>query len=161
MNQHDKQEFNLSDEPQLASRWSRLGASLIDMIISLVFLLPLIYFTGGFDGFSQNPPVAMSYTYQILLSVLSIGLYCAINWTLLATKGQTVGKSVMDMRIVNLDGTQPSRTNILIKRYAPYVLIPYIPFIGTIVSFIGIVMIFGKQKRCLHERIAGTKVVKC
>lgn len=161
MNQHDKQEFNLSDEPQLASRWSRLGASLIDMIISLVFLLPLIYFTDGFDGFYQNPPVAMSYTYQILLSVLSIGLYCAINWTLLATKGQTVGKSVMDMRIVNLDGTQPSRTDILVKRYAPYVLIPYIPFIGTIVSFIGIAMIFGKQKRCLHERIAGTKVVKC
>ncbi|MCG7499219.1 RDD family protein [Vibrio sp. Of7-15] len=161
MTQQKKQELNLSDESQLASRWSRLSAALIDMIISLIFLLPLIYFTGGFDGFFQNPPVAMPLSYQILLSILSIGLYCAINWSLLAKKGQTVGKNVMDMRIVNLDGTQPSRTDILVKRYAPYVLIPYIPFIGTIVSFIGIAMIFGKQKRCLHERIAGTKVIKC
>jgi len=37
--------------------------------------------------------------------------------------------------------------------------IGFIPGIGTIVSLVDVLMIFGQDQRCLHDRIAGTKVI--
>jgi len=91
--------------PELASRWSRLGASIIDSLIMLVFLGPLAYFSGGFDGLMQDPPVQAPISYQVLMAVISFGLYCAINWTYLSKYGQTVGKRTLEIKVVNLDNT--------------------------------------------------------
>ena len=39
-----------ADDNFLASRWSRLAAAIIDGFIYMPIMLPLMYFTGGFDG---------------------------------------------------------------------------------------------------------------
>jgi hypothetical protein len=34
-----------------------------------------------------------------------------------------------------------------------------IPMIGAVVALANILFIFGKEQRCLHDRLAGTKVI--
>lgn len=145
---------------ELATKWSRVGASFIDGFIILIVTVPMIYFMGGFDGLSQDPPVQAPLSMQLLVAFLGISFYAAINWKLLEAKGQSIGKRALNIRIVYLDGTQASRKDILVKRYCPYVLFSYIPFVGAFVSLANVLFIFGKQRRCLHDRLAGTKVVK-
>ncbi len=152
----------ISDNPYLlASRWSRIGASLIDSLIMAVFIIPVTYFSGGFDGLSNNPPTQPAFSFQVIMALLGFGLYCAINWNYLKLHGQTVGKKALGIKVVYLDGTQPSVNVLVFKRYAFYIFMPYIPLIGGIVSMVGILMIFGKQRRALHDRIAKTKVINC
>jgi len=145
---------------ELATKWSRLGASIIDGLIVMIATLPLFYFMGGFDGIDQVPPVAAPLSVQFLTAFLGISFYCVINWKLLETKGQSIGKKLLNIRVVYLDGAQASRKDILVKRYFPYILCSYIPFIGGIIGLVNVLFIFGKQRRCLHDRIAGTKVVR-
>ncbi|UXI03687.1 RDD family protein [Photobacterium sp. TY1-4] len=156
----DTVESDHLDSLALATKWSRVGASIIDGFLISIVTLPIAYLMGGFDGLNQEPPVQMSYELQILLLVLGLLFYAAVNWKLLESNGQSIGKKVLNIRIVYLNDEQASRTDILVKRYLPYLLFSYIPFIGPLVSLINLLFIFGKQRRCLHDRIAGTKVVK-
>jgi uncharacterized RDD family membrane protein YckC len=146
-----------------ASRGDRLGSMIIDSIIlsviSLIVILSIVYLTGGFDRLQHSPPVEMPLYYTFGILLFNIAIYAAVNWKLLGEEGQTIGKKFNKIRIVNLDGSQPTRNEILLKRYTPYVMIPLIPLIGGLISLVGTFMIFGKQRRCLHDRIAGTRVV--
>jgi uncharacterized RDD family membrane protein YckC len=126
-----------------------------------IFIVPVTYFSGGFDGLSNNPPTEPAFSYQLIMALLGFGLYCAINWNYLKLYGQTVGKKVLGIKVVYLDGAQPPVTVLVFKRYAFYIFMPYVPLIGGIVSMVGILMVFGKQRRALHDRIANTKVINC
>lgn len=148
------------DSLALATKWSRMGASFIDGLLVMIVTLPIAFLMGGFDDLTQDPPAPMSYELQLLLLVLGFLFYAAVNWKLLESNGQSIGKKVLNIRIVYLNNEQASRSDILVKRYLPYFLFPYIPFIGLLVNVINLLFIFGKQRRCLHDRIAGTKVVK-
>lgn len=147
-------------QTQLASRGLRLVASLIDSVILAIFILPLMYFTGGFDGFAQTPPIEPSLGYLLLLGVINFALFAVLNRTLLRDKGQTIGKKVMKIRIQDLDGKTPCFSELLFKRYAYYFLIGYVPVVGGLISILGVLFIFGKSRRCVHDYIASTQVVR-
>ena len=55
----------IDDRLELASRWSRLGASIIDSIIIMLVLMPIFYFTGYFSSLSagQQPPLLQMLMY--------------------------------------------------------------------------------------------------
>ncbi|EGQ8957169.1 hypothetical protein GJM83_24125 [Vibrio parahaemolyticus] len=150
----------LLDNPYLlASRWSRVGAAIIDTVVLSVVMLPLMYFTGGFDGLIQDPPVEAPFSYQVVMAILGFGLYCAVNWKSLENSGQTVGKKAMKIRVVNMDGSQAKVQDLVFKRYAFMLFIAYLPLVGGILNLINLIMIFGKQKRALHDRVAKTRVI--
>ena len=146
-------------QPELASRWSRIGAALIDSIILSVIILPLVYFTGGFDGLSQDPPTQAPMTYQILMAILGFGLYCAVNWKFLSESGQTVGKKLLKIKVVYTDSSKATVQDLVFKRYGFMLIISYILWVGALFSLGNVLMVFGKQKRALHDRIANTKVI--
>lgn len=151
---------DINENPYLlASRWSRIGASIIDSLIMAIFLVPLAYFTGGFDGILADPPTQPSFVYQIVIALLGFSLYGVINWKSLKLTGQTVGKKALGIKVVHIDGTQPSVNVLVFKRYAFYMFVPYIPLIGGVVSLIGNLMVFGKSRRALHDRVAKTRVI--
>ena len=78
---------------------------------------------------------------------------------LLANYAQTIGKHFLSIRIENLDGTQASFTTIFFKRLLVMQVIAQIPMVGTIIAgLINPLFIFAKEKRCLHDYIAQTKV---
>tara|TARA_Y100001956_G_scaffold80298_1_gene95219 strand:- start:5034 stop:5513 length:480 start_codon:yes stop_codon:yes gene_type:complete len=156
----EQQHVSVEYQTQLAGRGARLVASLIDSLILAIFILPLMYFTGGFSGLMQSPPVEPSLGYLLVIGFVNFVLFGAINRTLLRDKGQTIGKKVMKIRIQGLDGKTPRLTELLFKRYAYYFLIGYVPVVGGFISILGVLFIFGKSRRCVHDFIASTQVVR-
>jgi len=146
-------------QTDLASRVSRLLASIIDGLTIGVVTLPLMYFTGGFDGISngQQP----SFLYSAGIGIIGLVVFFAINFNFLKSAGQTVGKRVMNIKVVTLDGQLPTLGNHFLKRYAVYFLPGQVPLAGQLFSIVNILFIFGPQRRCIHDLAAGTKVVSC
>ena len=96
---------------------------------------------------------------NFLIALAGIGVFLLVNYHYLKTNGQTVGKKLLGIRIVDLDGNPPSMTRHLLPRYAVYFGIGYVPFVGGIFSIVNILFIFRKDKRCLHDLAAKTMVV--
>ncbi len=160
MNEITTENFNSEVEQQemLATRWQRLGASMIDALCILPVTIPVMYFTGGFEGISEGLEPSAIYTF--IVGLLGLLVFTTLNYKLLISNGQTIGKKVIGIKIVDLDGELPLAKSHIVKRYAFFYLPSYIPVIGQFISTINILFVFSKSKRCLHDRIAGTRVVK-
>ncbi|WP_419812972.1 RDD family protein [Bacterioplanoides sp.] len=143
---------------ELAWRGTRLGALILDCIILFTLMGPISYFLGIFDYVQngQKPPFILTLTNF----TISFTLYFAINWKYLKNNAQTIGKYVLNIRIIKLDGSKPTIKELLLKRYLVLWGFPYIPFIGGILNVINILFIFRKDHRCIHDLVAGTKVVE-
>ncbi|MFT6909963.1 MAG: putative RDD family membrane protein YckC [Oleiphilaceae bacterium] len=147
-----------SDESnQLATRWQRCWAALLDILLVMVVTMPAMYFSGGFDGVSVGMQPSLSY--NIAIGLLAVVVFALINGRGLVNNGQTVGKKLLGIRLVNLDGNLATLSQLL-KVYFIFLLLPLIPVAGGGFNVINIAFIFGKQKRCLHDYFAGTKVIK-
>ena len=99
-----------------------------------------------------------------LILVVSLLLY-GVSTTLLIhgyfmhQYGQTLGKRYMSIRIENLDGSQASFATIFFKRMLPIQLALQLPVaVQYIACVVNPLFIFGKQRRCLHDYLAKTKV---
>jgi uncharacterized RDD family membrane protein YckC len=79
---------------------------------------------------------------------------------LLVTRGQSLAKIILKMRILRPDGSRVSAGRIIGLRYFVPGLINGIPFVGWIFSLVNPLMIFRSSRRCLHDDIADTIVVK-
>ena len=139
-----------------ASRWKRIGASIIDSLITGAFMLPLMYFTGGFDVLDTHR--APSLAYNLSIALVSIAIFMGINWKFLMQEGQTIGKKALNIKIVDLDENIPNQNSIL-KRYGLYFGLGQIPMVGPLLSIVNVLFIFGKERRCGHDYFAKTKVV--
>jgi uncharacterized RDD family membrane protein YckC len=144
----------------LASRWSRCLAALIDMLLiggcwGVVYLIVLL--TGSSTLLNELSNIIP----PILISLMGVLFYVAINWAPLGASAQTIGKMIMKIQVENMDGSRPSRTDILLKRSLPYFAFPLIPVIGLFLSTINLMFIFGTGKRCIHDYIANTQVTNC
>lgn len=141
----------------LAPRGSRLLAVIIDGLISMVVILPIMYFTGGFKKITQGPDY--SFSYYILMTIFGFILFFIIHGKLLINNGQTIGKKAVDIRIADLEGNVPDFKKSIIPRYIFTTVIANIPLIGGLLSLVDSLMIFRKDKRCLHDLVAKTQVV--
>ena len=65
----------------------------------------------------------------------------------------------MAIRIVDLEGRVPSIPR-LVVRCATAMYVGVIPFLGRLLSLIDLLLIFRDDKRCGHDLLAGTRVVK-
>ena len=83
-----------------------------------------------------------------------------INYSLLDKRGQTVGKYLLGVAIVGLNGERKSAEHLLLRRYIPVSVATQLPVIGGLLATIDALFIFGKSRRCVHDRIAGTQVVR-
>jgi uncharacterized RDD family membrane protein YckC len=138
----------------LASRESRLGAAIIDSIIIMVLVVPVQWAMGMFEN-----PVDSS-----LLKTLSLGgggfvLTVLIQGYFLATRAQSLGKMAVKIKIVTLDGKNADLTRILFLRILPVMVVSVIPVVGSALSLVDALFIFREDQRCVHDHIAGTRVV--
>ncbi|MDQ6640257.1 MAG: RDD family protein [Pseudomonadota bacterium] len=143
----------------LAGRWIRLGATLIDAVVAgLAFgLLALVSPINVF-----RPSLASSNGLWMLLVqnlVLGFILFLVIHGYLIATRGQTIGKALLKIRIVRSDGTPASFARIVGLRYLTTSVLASIPVVGTIYGLVDVLLIFRASRRCLHDNIADTIVV--
>lgn len=116
--------------------WVRLVAWLIDGLIMIV------------PGFVLNLAVADHYT-AAGINVL-VGLAYTVGFWIV--EGATPGKMVMNLRVVNADGS-PINPGQAVIRYFGYILNGFTLGIGYLL------IVFSDRKQGLHDHIAGTVVV--
>jgi uncharacterized RDD family membrane protein YckC len=149
-------EIEQTIQSDLASRWNRLWASLIDGLTMIPIMLPIMYFTGGLEGLKNG--VQPSLIYTLTMALIGVIIFVIIHGKWLIADGQTLGKRALNIKIVTVENKHASLA-VLAKRYGFSMLIPQIPFIGALINFVNLLFIFTKSKRCLHDLVAGTKVV--
>ena len=140
----------------LAGRGARLAAYLIDYVLVLAVVGGIAWYAGLIERAMQQPTEA-----GLWLLVIFMVVYAVINGRLLATRGQTVGKMAAGVRIVD------ARTRQIVPFWKSFGLrvflvqaLAMVPTVGAIFSLVDILFIFGERRRCLHDHIAGTVVVR-
>jgi uncharacterized RDD family membrane protein YckC len=142
----------------MAGRGIRLGATLIDGVLAgLAF--GLLAVVTPINVFNPNVEGAGLWRMLLLNVVAGFVLFLVIHGYLIATRGQTVGKALLKIRIVRSDGSPASFGRIVGLRYLPTSIIAPIPVIGSIYALVDCLLIFRESRRCLHDNIADTIVV--
>ncbi|CAH7339808.1 RDD family protein [Vibrio chagasii] len=141
----------------LASRWFRFWAFIIDGLIYAAAMIPVVLYTDLFDRAASNGTIDLHE--QIMVFVYGWVMFLLCHGYLLQNKGQTIGKNVMEIAIVDMDGKQLGLFNIVIKRILPMSIFVYIPVVGQYISTLDYLFALRKDRRCLHDLIAGTQVV--
>ena len=146
----------------LAGRGARLGAVIIDALIIFPILFGIAKATGFWD--TMLPRLAngipLSKEEHIMAFLVGQALFLVLNGVFLVKNGQTIGKKIMNIKIVNMERKQVSIINLYTLRYLVFSLVNQIPAVGSLINLVNILFIFGKGRRCLHDRIAGTCVIK-
>jgi uncharacterized RDD family membrane protein YckC len=147
---------------ELASRWVRLGAAIIDAIIMLVILMPIMYFGGYWQAATAAAASGQQVGLGTTLMWAAIGfiVFLVVQGVPLNATGQTWGKRITGIKIVDLAGNKPPIGKLIGLRYLPVGVASNIPFIGPIISIVNVLLIFRADRRCGHDLIAGTKVVQ-
>ena len=135
----------------LADVGTRFIGALIDGLLYLPGLIPGVVVLAISDS---NEEIASLGIGLMELGVLSLVI---VQWYLIATSGQSIAKKLLKMRIVRQDGSPANFVHgVVLRNWLMTVLTQFLPFIGLIDAL----MIFGNERRCLHDRIASTDVIK-
>jgi uncharacterized RDD family membrane protein YckC len=81
------------------------------------------------------------------------------QWYLVSTTGQTLGKRWAGIRIVKVDGSPVTFVSAVLMRSWVFSALTMVPYIGTVLALADIVMIFGSERRTVHDHLAGTQVI--
>lgn len=144
---------------ELANRGTRLGAVIIDSIIMMIIILPILIIFFRTEILNEQMD-GVNIQLNIIIFAMGQLLFLILNGYLLYTAGQTVGKKTLDIKIVNLDNKLPEFTSIYGLRYFLISIFDSIPIIGSFFALIDALFVFREDKRCIHDLIAGTKVIK-
>jgi uncharacterized RDD family membrane protein YckC len=143
--------------PQLAPRLTRLGAALLELLITGCVFLPLgLQRLSAIRGLSLAPFSDMGAVISLILFTAWLGLTLA----LLYRNGQTVGKRLLRIKITRTDGSRASLPRLIFLRGLLNGIAVVIPYIGYLYSLADVLFIFSESRQCLHDRIADTLVVK-
>ena len=153
---------------ELATRWQRFGGATVDGLVAMVAMAPA-YLGVSFTALGQaqkqtsNPFLiyTMSGRWGLVAGAAMLAVF-VLQSILLAWRGQTIGKIVAGTRVVRLDGSSPSFFSVVVVRYWLYTLLGYTPLpkIAGVIGMVDALFIYRKDRRCLHDHIAGTKVVR-
>lgn len=142
------------DQLELADRGVRLGATLIDVLcfagigILAAVVIPMMKRSG-----------AALAVISLILGVGFLALF-VYNLILIHRNGQTIGKKVLKIKVVRSDGSRCTLGRYFFMRYLVTAILGAIPYLGVLVSLADPLMIFRESRKCLHDEIADTIVVK-
>ncbi len=149
-----------------ATRVNRLGAAILDGIIIACITVP-IQFMSGFIQRAQQQQVSMVETFA--MNFLGVLVMAALNGYTLATRGQTLGKMAAGIQIVDHETGRllPFLRVFVIRSLWTLPLsfiVAIIPgqmddIVISVAVLIDVLLIFGSDQRCLHDYLAGSKVV--
>ncbi len=97
-----------------------------------------------------------------ILGVASLSasfLTIAVNLYFWHTRGQSIGKIMVGIKIVKSNGERADLGCILCWRELPPMLLGILPGMGRGLALADALFIFQKEKTCLHDYLADTRVV--
>lgn len=141
-----------------AERIQRLGAFLLDGLVGLVMIcLPaatLLVATGALDDTADIDGSTLGTAG--LLCLIGFIAWVWITALLVARNGQTIGKRLVEIKVVRSDGSAASLGRIFWLRNFVNWLLGVVPLYG----LIDLLFIFGERRQCIHDLIADTIVVR-
>jgi uncharacterized RDD family membrane protein YckC len=135
---------------------ARIGARLLDVLIVAIPASIILALVGLSPGTAFG---VRNWLYNAIVSFLWFGYFVVME----SNRGATVGKQLLNLRVVVADGSIPS-TEVAAKRNA-WMLIGIIPWLGGLLSFIAVIVIIvtissDASNRGYHDQLAGTAVMK-
>jgi uncharacterized RDD family membrane protein YckC len=144
--------------------WRRVGAVAVDAAILAVTAGPLQWALAGVAD--DTPLFAGKTALESLLRVFELdpwavlrrlsplfvmsGVYLGLFWGL---SGRTPGQKLLKLRVVDVHGQRPGPPRIIVR--------VLVTFLGLLPGALGwLWTAFDREKRALHDRIAGTYVVR-
>jgi len=140
------------------ARWSaRFWAFLIDIIIIILFLNII---RGIFDPF-WNLPLLWDFGHIDVIAIGIESLFFFAYWIVMeGFRGQSIGKMVMNLRVVNRDGTKIHYTTAALESFPKALLnFPFILILLPLDCLIGWLAMPAKKLR-VFNRISNTIVIK-
>ena len=142
----------------LAPRGDRLLAVIVDLAVVLPVVIPVGILTGEFGAAFHRQAIPGSVYLENALA--DWGWFFLVNTYLLRKYGQTVGKRFLGIRISDYrTEAVPPFWRLLVRIAVPPVAGLLGP-LGSLFSLVAVLFIFSKGRRCIHDLIAGTRVVK-
>jgi uncharacterized RDD family membrane protein YckC len=151
-----------SGEVALASRWARFLALVVDTLISagMAFAAGMVPWLQKLILAEDEANAGNMWALTPLSAVIAtVGFFAVQGWPLLA-RGQTVGKMLFKLRIVRSDGSKVDPWRLLGLRYGIGCLLCLNSIAATVLCLIDALLIFRESRKCLHDTIADTKVIK-
>ena len=152
---------DIAEHPQtfvLAERATRLGAASVDGII---FIIPLSALASPLILMNmQNVPSEPWMGWMIGAASLIILSVVATNLIFWHRYSQSIGKFILKIKIARTDGSRAGLRRIFFLRFLVPGLIAAIPLAGIVFSAVDSLMIFRESRKCLHDSIADTLVIK-
>jgi uncharacterized RDD family membrane protein YckC len=141
-----------------APRTRRALGSVLDGLLTFVagVLLSHVY------AWALGIPRSVTVVYACVL------LASAVQWGLVAWRGQTLGKMLVQTRIVLADGSNPGFLRGVVLRAWPLYLIQALPPLlampslrafASLLFMVDAICIASTDRRCAHDHVAGTFVV--
>lgn len=143
-------------EAELANRGTRFIAALIDGIIGLFVGILIMSFLGVWQDIQRGiqPGLDVMFT----LSALGFVAFVILHGNFLMKYGQTIGKRLMKIQIVDMNSNIAPFGRILGLRYLPISVVSALPVVN-LLPIVDILFIFRNDRRCVHDLIAGTQVI--
>jgi len=156
-----------------AERATRLAAAGIDGLIQLAICLPAIFgavpglaaAVGDYStGVADLNPMALLFTIFTGPGAV-VSLLCFIAWAAITTwlvwkNSQSIGKRLLGIKIVRTDGSRASLGRIFWLRNVLNAIPGWLPYIGLLYQLVDPLFIYQDSRQCLHDKIAGTIVIK-
>ena len=154
-----------------ASRWLRLPAAMIDGLLKTLCYLPITIplvravmaeaLSGERRTFGEISQLTGTIVNDHLPRALPLlGGLMLVQLALLAWRSQSIGKLLLGLRIVRVaDGGPAGVMRAFFLRGSVPFLIEQIPFAGFVFWVVDSCFIFRDDHRCLHDLLAGTRVV--
>jgi uncharacterized RDD family membrane protein YckC len=141
---------------ELASRGSRLAAAAIDGLLAaaLTFGMGLLW------GVNLLTKTDVSLLGLLPVYLLSFAGFALVQGWPLHHRSQTLGKMAMHIRIARADGSRAGIARTLGVRLGLFWALGLLPMFGMVLLTLDLVLILRASRRCLHDLVADTVVVK-
>jgi uncharacterized RDD family membrane protein YckC len=153
----------------LAGLGLRFGAAFIDGFLKSLCLIPLSLVFMDLVRISLENPSQPLTPEQVSEAIMPAYMQClplygilaVLQVTLLCLRSQTAGKLLLRIQIVDVQTGQPGGPvrAFLLRALIP-TIIEFIPFLGFAFWLVDTCFIFRTDRRCIHDLLAGTRVVK-
>ena len=140
----------------LASPGLRLAGFMIDEILLRYLPITGLLIGGGIAMDNRAQEIGI-----VLLSLAGIWYFALLiyQWYLTATRGQTIAKRWLGMKIVRLTGAPVDFVSGVILRTWITGFLEKLSWLGCLFFIVDACLIFGQDRRCMHDHIASTRVV--
>ncbi len=145
--------------PKPAAPSLRVAAHLIDAATYLVPLLIGVLIAWKLD---DDAYTLGEVPYETVLSVMVATWLpaAAMQLTLVVQNGRSLGKRLIGLRVVMLDNSPVPLMRLLLLRNLIPLVLGVIPWVAILFRIADVAALYSEGNRAIHDRIAGTKVMR-